>query len=358
MFSLLITVITVLQLAVDKMDSDLIKLFLKYDVTVDTESYFKSASNGYLALIQKASIDVNSKDDQGESAMYMAAEKGHLRIVEFLVVEKHADVNATTNKGKTALWIAANSNKRDVATFLLAHGSDPLTIDEDMFLKAAGAGKVAIIEQATSIDVNCKNSSGSTALMLAAEKGHSKVIEQLLLMGADVHQRRSTKVSSTGKTALDICLLTPSRKVNSSKSAVCCELLLAHGATFTVFDEFSFVNAAKLGILVLVQQIIEKKGEQGDTEITSRKNEPSIFGFKENWGSRALVAAAETGKLPIIQVNNNKLSIFLIVTFINLCLTTIYLHSSPSFLTPIHRSIFVNMELISIDVIPLTIKHL
>lgn len=284
----------------------MIKLLLKFDVTVDAESYFKGATNGYLALIQKSSIDVNSKDDQGRSALYLAAEKGHLSIVELLVVVKNADINALNNKGKTALWVAANSNKRDVATFLLAHGSNPINVDEETFLKAAIAGQVAIIEQAKSIDVNCKNRKGLTALMLAAERGHPEVIKQLLLMGADVHQLRITPQSSIGKTALDISLQGGTRisgQVGIDIVAECCELLLAHGATFTVHDEVAFNNAAKLGILACVRQIVEKKEEPGDEEVSSRKNEPSIFGRK-NWGSRAIVTASETGKLPVVQVYN------------------------------------------------------
>ena len=291
-------------------DSDLINVLLKFGATIDAESFYKGATNGNLTLVQKACegnvIDVNNKDSKGQSSVYLAAEQGHLLIVEFLVVEKKADVNGTTKEGKIPLWIAANNNKRDVVTFLLAHGSDTITVDEKTFLDAASKGTLAIIEQAAKlIDVNCKNSRGQSALMLAAERGHVEVVEYLILMGADVHQFQDKKNLQTGMNALIAAFRGGKRKdADGKKFTAVIDCLLAHGAK-VILDEDNFVRAAALGILALVQQTVEKKEEERSPEVDlNNVNVKALVMYKVEWGAQGIVAAAGAGQLPVVQVSN------------------------------------------------------
>ena len=62
---------------------------------VDELQWFQAAEKGNLALIQQATndkIDVNCKDSEGRTAVYLAAWKGHLQLVEYLITQ-HADLS-------------------------------------------------------------------------------------------------------------------------------------------------------------------------------------------------------------------------------------------------------------------------
>ena len=57
--------------------------------------WFQAAEKGDLALIQQGiddKIDVNCQDSDGCTALYWAAEKGHLQLVEYLITQ-HADLH-------------------------------------------------------------------------------------------------------------------------------------------------------------------------------------------------------------------------------------------------------------------------
>ena len=66
---------------------------------VDESQWFQAAEQGNLALIQQGindKIDVNCQDTKGRTAMYFAAEKGHLGLVEYLI-SQHADLHIVEN---------------------------------------------------------------------------------------------------------------------------------------------------------------------------------------------------------------------------------------------------------------------
>ena len=57
--------------------------------------FFHAAENGDLALMQQGindKIDVNCRDGDGRTAVYWAAWKGHLHLVEYLITQ-HADLS-------------------------------------------------------------------------------------------------------------------------------------------------------------------------------------------------------------------------------------------------------------------------
>ena len=66
---------------------------------VDESQWFQAAEQGDLSLIQqgiKDKIDVNCQDSKGRTAMYWAAEKGHLGLVEYLISQQ-AHLNIVEN---------------------------------------------------------------------------------------------------------------------------------------------------------------------------------------------------------------------------------------------------------------------
>jgi ankyrin repeat protein len=79
-------------------------------------------------LIEK-SADVNkARNSNGTTPLYIAAQKGHLKVVR-LLIEKSADVNKARNDGTTPLFIAAWFGHLEVLLLLIDKGADilPLT---------------------------------------------------------------------------------------------------------------------------------------------------------------------------------------------------------------------------------------
>jgi cytohesin len=105
--------------------------------------------------------DVNARDEDGYTALFIAALRGHKEVVELLLA-KGADINARLDVdargagGWTSLHAAARHDRKSVAQLLIAKGAD----------------------------VNAKTEKGQTALSLAKENGHTKIVELLIKHGA------------------------------------------------------------------------------------------------------------------------------------------------------------------------------
>ncbi|KAF8542006.1 ankyrin repeat-containing domain protein [Trichophaea hybrida] len=159
-------------------------------------------------LIDEGKIDANGTDN-GWSILQLAAQVGHLAVVERLL-QAGADVNTepSNSNGRTALWAAAKGGHHAVVDRLLQAGADvnakPSYDDGRTALQAAaGGGHQAVVERLlqAGADVNAKPSydDGRTALQAAAGGGHQAVVERLLQAGADVNAKPS---NYSGRTAL------------------------------------------------------------------------------------------------------------------------------------------------------------
>lgn len=105
---------------------------------------------------------VNSKDEDGRSALYVAALEGHLPVIKQLV-GSGADVNGVTvtpdGDRWTPLIIAAYVGNKDIVDFLVSHGAD----------------------------IDTKDNHGYTALSWAMKEGYSNTVRLLITRGADVN---------------------------------------------------------------------------------------------------------------------------------------------------------------------------
>jgi ankyrin repeat protein len=86
-----------------------------------------ASQEGHLSIVKlllKAGAAVGIAGRHQRTALHYAAIKGHLAVVQALVA-KGADVNAQSSAGFTPAMEAAQFNLREVALFLLEHGTDP-----------------------------------------------------------------------------------------------------------------------------------------------------------------------------------------------------------------------------------------
>lgn len=149
-----------------------------------------------LLLVTGADISAEPVKSGGRTALQAAAGSGHVEIVEILLAAQAAVNAKPSNKfGRTALQAAAGGGHVEVVRILLAAKADVnATPCKDRgrtaLQAAAGSGHVTIVKilLVAKADVNAKPSieNGQTALQAAAEGGHVKVVELLLGAGVDV----------------------------------------------------------------------------------------------------------------------------------------------------------------------------
>ena len=155
--------------------------------------------------------NVNAKDNNGRTALMIAATLNKNPEIITALIKAGADVNAKDNDGRTALMFTAAINKNsEVITALIKAGADVNAKDNDgataLTLAAANTKNPEVITALTKagLDVNAKGKFGWTALMIAAHNNQNpEVITALIKAGADVNAK-----DDDGRTVLDFARAT------------------------------------------------------------------------------------------------------------------------------------------------------
>ena len=202
-------------------------------------------------------------------AMFVAAREGDIATVRRLVASSPALATVEYNY-TPPIHFAVREGRRDVAELLLDHGADPayrsypfqeslLTFAEDRghqdvaallrgrlsrrfavapvtqaISAAAAGGDLAAVEGELARDpglARASNETGDTALHQAARNGHPHVARALLAAGADADAVRGDGYRPVH------CALMPNWffQVEPGARAEIAELLLSHGARYTIF---------------------------------------------------------------------------------------------------------------------------
>jgi len=156
---------------------------------------------GQVKTLLEKGTDVNAKDADGVTVLWMAAQNGHTEIVKVLL-DKGADVNKRRTDGVTALWQAAWLGHTQIVKALLDKGADVnikrRTDGATALMMAAQEGHLEIVKLLleSKADVNAANkTNGVTPLFMGAVKGHTEIVKLLLAAEADVN----AKASKAGK---------------------------------------------------------------------------------------------------------------------------------------------------------------
>ncbi|KNC76214.1 hypothetical protein SARC_11274, partial [Sphaeroforma arctica JP610] len=139
-------------------------------------------------------VDLEDKDENGRTALHIAAEKNMSDIVG-LLLESGASANPLDKAMKTPLYLAAEKNHSDVMQVLICGDFDPMASSQvHTFHLATERNDTAVMEEllVNLVDVDergCalgdKGESG-TALQVAARNGHVYALEMLLWHGANI----------------------------------------------------------------------------------------------------------------------------------------------------------------------------
>jgi len=192
----------------------------------------EAASGGYtevgrVLLDKGADVNAAPVPSSRDTALTIAADKGHYRFVE-LLLSRGAQVDVRNKKGNSSLWLAANGGHLDVVQLLYSAGAD--------------------IDSQDNRKVSC--------LMAAFRKGHSKVVKWLV--------KHVTQFPSD--TELTRFIATISDKDLLKKTHQCLEII-------RVAKERQQVEANKAASILLEELEQEKTREESKKAAAARKRE-------------------------------------------------------------------------------------
>jgi len=152
-----------------------------------------------LHLIDKdAGVNRRTTTDTGSTVLCFATEGNKLEVIEALL-KRGADVNGRSKNGMTPLAFAAQSGFVEAAKLLISKGAlvdlfgpqgEPDSVRSPLMCAALYGGiemMELLLTNGAKIDLT--NSTGNTALMLAAKRPRPEVLEFLIKNGAQVNAR-------------------------------------------------------------------------------------------------------------------------------------------------------------------------
>ncbi|GAM34127.1 ankyrin-related portein [Talaromyces pinophilus] len=271
----------------------------RYSVQFDYGIHFgPDKQEGVTALIQAAAYpemrtlelflqkgaDANEKTiSHGSSPLHMAARFGHWENFK-LLIDSGAKIDSRTKSQRTVLHQAAYSSDIRFCDYILnLDGADANVVDHKnctpIFL-AAQEGHSAVVQFLIqhNADVNIACDDGETALIRAASEGHIKVVELLVQHGANMNL-----ADGYGTTALSIAA--------SVGHLAVVELLVQLGANINLADSTgatAFFIAAQTGRTKIVETLISHS--EIDVNMVT------------NIGATALYIAAQEGHIKIVEL--------------------------------------------------------
>ncbi|XP_041992249.1 ankyrin repeat-containing protein ITN1-like isoform X2 [Salvia splendens] len=178
---------------------------------------------------------VSEGNELGETALFTAAEKGHLDVVKELIKYSNKETLAKKNRSLfDPLHIAASQGHRAIVQVLLDH--DPglsKTIgpsNATPLITAATRGQSAVVDELLSKDcslLEIARSNGKNALHMAARQGHADIVKALL----DKDPQLARRTDKKWQTALHMA-------VKGVNSEVVKSLLDADAAIVMLPDKF------------------------------------------------------------------------------------------------------------------------
>ncbi|KAK6358787.1 hypothetical protein TWF730_008106 [Orbilia blumenaviensis] len=273
---------------------------------------------GYIELLLDRGVDLEVKDEEGQTPLLLAAAGNYTTVVEMLL-NRGADLEVKDRKGQTPLLLAVKLGHTAVVEMLLNRGADPDAKDkwgQTPLLLAVKEGYTAIVEMILNrkVDLEIKDGEGQTPLLLAAAENYTAVVEMLLNKGADFEYK-----DYLGRTAL--------LSAAEQGHYAIMEMLLNRGADFEVknfWGKTPVLSAAWQGFTDVMKMLLDRgadfetKNERGQIPLISAAmqghaaivemllDKGANFEVKNNQGETPLILAANRGHTAVVKIILNK----------------------------------------------------
>ena len=184
------------------------------------------------SYLNKAWVDVNAIDFFGESALHIAADKGHGNIATILVREMRLEVNTTDIVGRTPVTYAALRGDETMLRVLVDelgadvnipdyHGLTPMS-----YVALDGMETmVRFLVDEMDADVNLSDKNGLTPVSHVALQGNDTMVRTLFELGADLN-------------IADKWGQSPLFRVNQKQNKAMSQLLVELGADVNAADNY------------------------------------------------------------------------------------------------------------------------
>ncbi|XP_028250574.1 kinase D-interacting substrate of 220 kDa B isoform X2 [Parambassis ranga] len=162
-----------------------------------------AAEQGNLEIVQeliRRGANINLDDVDCWTALISAAKEGHIDVVGELL-ENNANLEHRDMGGWTALMWAAYKGRTVVAQLLLEKGANPnitgqYSVYPIIWAAGRGHGEIVHLLLLHGAKVNCSDKYGTTPLIWAARKGHYESVMHLLANGADADQEGANSMTA------------------------------------------------------------------------------------------------------------------------------------------------------------------
>jgi ankyrin repeat protein len=225
----------------------------------------KEGKTNDVASLLAQGADINAKDEKGWSPLIHAIIQNQTATAMALIAHK-ADVNQISAHGSPPIAFAAEHGDLELVRYLLLRGADvniTATNGATALKSAAGGNHLAVVRLLlrNGADVNfCKTTSGkptSSALIVAAAKGHTEMVWLLIQHGADLELK-----NNMGCTALHVA-------ANAGETETV-ELLLAKGASVTARNSYEWtplMYAAQGGSVAVAQPLLKHGADRNAVNV-------------------------------------------------------------------------------------------
>ncbi|XP_038592038.1 ankyrin repeat and SOCS box protein 3 isoform X2 [Micropterus salmoides] len=196
---------------------------------------------------------VNSLTHEGESACYLAAQRGHLAVVR-LLLKAHANINQLTNDLSCPLYAAVDGGYKEVVELLLSKGAEVNRTHTascwTCLHQAVYKGHSEIVHILVNVcNLEALDDHRISPLFVAAQYGQQQCLEILVNAGANVNTQAAD-------------LATPLLIASQEGHQACVDFLLDHGADPNVacshdWPQLPIHAAAEFGHIGVLRRLID-----------------------------------------------------------------------------------------------------